>query len=84
MIAVLGGLGAAFMWAGALLTASRATRLIGPMSVLAWVMLTGFVVVVPLALADGIPDALGADEAAWMLLAVGLLGATLWMTRARR
>jgi len=69
VIAVLGGLGAAFCWAGALLTASRATRLIDPGSVLAWVMLTGFVVVVPLALADGIPDELGREELGWLLLA---------------
>jgi len=78
VIAVLGGLGAAFFWAGALLTASRATRLIGPPAVLAWVMLTGFVVVVPAALASGIPDGLGAREVGWLVLAgagnvVGLL-----------
>jgi drug/metabolite transporter (DMT)-like permease len=78
VIAVLGGLGAAFCWAGALLTASRATRLIGPSAALAWIMLTGFVVVVPAALADGIPDALDARELGWLVLAgagnvVGLL-----------
>jgi len=69
VIAVLGGLGAAFCWAGALLTASRATRLIGPPAVLAWVMLTGFVVVVPAALASGIPEELGARELGWLVLA---------------
>ena len=69
MIAVLGGLGAACFWAGALLTASRATRLIDPRSVLAWVMLTGFVVVVPAALASGIPGELGREELGWLLLA---------------
>jgi uncharacterized membrane protein len=69
VIAVLGGLGAAFCWAGALLTASRATRLLDPFSVLAWVMLTGFVVVVPAALASGIPDELGAMQLGWLALA---------------
>jgi drug/metabolite transporter (DMT)-like permease len=69
VIAVLGGLGAAFCWAGALLTASRATRLIPPTAALGWVMLTGFVVVVPIALVGGIPDELGSDELGWLVLA---------------
>ncbi|MGZ4594293.1 MAG: EamA family transporter [Actinomycetes bacterium] len=43
MIAVLGGLGAALMWATAMLCSSRSSRMIGPPSVLAWVMLTGLV-----------------------------------------
>jgi drug/metabolite transporter (DMT)-like permease len=66
MIAVLGGFGAAACWAGAALCASRSTKLIGPWSVLAWVMLTGFVVVAPLTAANGIPDALGAHQV-WLL-----------------
>lgn len=69
MIAVLGGLGAAAFWAGALLTASRATRLIPPTSALAGVMLTGLVVVAPLAAAGGRPDDLGWSEAGWLVLA---------------
>ena len=71
MIAVLGGIGAACCWAGALLTASRATKLIAPPSVLAWVMLTGLVVVAPIAAAGGIPDGLGASELGWLLVAGG-------------
>lgn len=76
--AILGGLGAAACWAGALLTASRATRLLDPRSVLAWVMLTGLVVVAPLAAAGGIPDRLGSRELGWLAAAgagnvVGLL-----------
>lgn len=78
MIAVLGGLGAAVCWAGALLAASRATRLIGPPSVLAWVMLTGLVVVAPLTVVQGRPDRLGSPELGWLAAAgagnvVGLL-----------
>lgn len=69
MIAVLGGVGAAACWAGALLTASRATRLISPTSVLAGVMLTGLVVVAPLAAAGGLPDSLGSRELGWLALA---------------
>jgi uncharacterized membrane protein len=78
VIAVLGGLGAAVLWAGAMLCASRATRLIGPSSSLAAVMLVGLVVVAPIVIAGGIPAELDADELVWLLLAgaggvVGLL-----------
>ena len=52
-----------------MLTASRATRLISPRSVLAWVMLTGLVVVAPIAIAGGVPDALGSAELGWLVLA---------------
>lgn len=56
MIAILGGLGAAVSWAVATLCSSRSSRLIGPTSVLAWVMIFGFLVSIPmsaLSLADG-------------------------------
>jgi drug/metabolite transporter (DMT)-like permease len=69
MIAVAGGLGAAVCWATALLIISRATKLADPNSVLAGVMLTGFVVVVPIAIAQGMPEALGADELRWLAIA---------------
>lgn len=69
MIAVLGGMGAAACWAGALLTASRATRLIDPRSVLAWVMIAGLVVVAPPAAAGGIPERLGTRELGWLAAA---------------
>jgi drug/metabolite transporter (DMT)-like permease len=44
MSAVLGGLGAAVMFATGTLCSSRSSRMIGAASVLAWVMLTGLVV----------------------------------------
>ena len=78
MIAVLGGLGAAACWATATLCASRSTRMIGAWSVLAWVMIVGFVVVAPLVAVDGIPDALGAQELGWIALsAAGNVGGLL-------
>ena len=43
MVAILGGLGAALSWAIATLASSRSSRLIGPISVLGWVMAVGFV-----------------------------------------
>ena len=84
MIAVLGGLGAAVCWAGALLCASRATKLIAPPVVLAWVMLTGLVVVLPLALAGGIPENLD-EELEWLVLAgVGNVSGLLFNYAALR
>ena len=50
MIAILGGLGAAVSWAVATLCSSRSSRLIGPTSVLAWVMIFGFLVSIPLSI----------------------------------
>ena len=68
-MAILGGLGAAAAWAVTILCASRATRIIGAASVLGWVMLTGFCIVVPWALLEGIPDGLDAGSATWLLVA---------------
>ena len=52
-MAILGGLGAALAWAVTLLCTSRATRMIGSGSVLAWVMLAGFCIVLPVGRARG-------------------------------
>ncbi len=68
MIAVLGGLGAAFAWSTTMICATRAARLIGATSVLAWVMLIGLVLTLPWALVRGVPDVDGA--------------ATIWLTLA--
>jgi drug/metabolite transporter (DMT)-like permease len=43
MVAMLGGLGAALSWAIATLASSRSSRMIGPISVLGWVMAVGLV-----------------------------------------
>lgn len=72
MIAILGGLGAALAWATATLCASRASREIGTASTLAWVMLIGLVVAVPLAGAAGVPAGLDAASAGWLaVLGIG-------------
>lgn len=77
MIAVVGGLGAACAWATTTICATRAARLIAPTSVLAWVMLTGLVVTLPWAAAQGNPH-VDATSTGWLVLAgagncVGLL-----------
>ena len=69
MIAVLGGLGAAVAWAVTTLTAARASPLIGSWSTLAWVMLTGLIVVGPVALVEGKPDALDGGALTWLVIA---------------
>ncbi len=85
MVAVLGGLGAAACWATATLCASRSTRMIGAWSVLAWVMIVGFVVVAPLVAIDGIPDALGTRELGWLAVSgAGNVGGLLFAYKALR
>jgi drug/metabolite transporter (DMT)-like permease len=53
MTAILGGFGAAFLWAIANLASSRAGRIIGPTSTVAWMLLVGLVVGAPFAVASG-------------------------------
>ena len=77
MIPIVCGLGAAAVFATATLCSSRSTRMLGPSPVLAWVMLIGLVIVVPWALARGVPD-LDAGSTGWLAVAgtgnvVGLL-----------
>ena len=66
MIAIVGGLGAAVMWATSTLSTSRSTKLVSPVSVLASVMTIGVVITAPFALGGGVPDALGGKELAWL------------------
>ena len=66
MIAILGGLGAAVAWALSTLCSSRSSRLIDPASVVAWMMLVGLVITVPLAALSGVPSRLGPGSAAWL------------------
>jgi drug/metabolite transporter (DMT)-like permease len=66
VIAILGGLGAAVLWASATLTSSRAGRLIGPSSTLAWMMVIGVAVATPLALASGPLPTFTPTLLAWM------------------
>ncbi len=67
VIAILGGLGAAVLWATATLCSSRSSRMLGSRVVLAWVMIVGVIVGLPLAVASPGPVTLE-------LSTVGLLG----------
>jgi drug/metabolite transporter (DMT)-like permease len=78
MLAVLGGLGAAFAWAATTIAASRAMRLIDVPSLLASVMVVGLLIAAPAAAIVGVPSALDAHSLAWMAVSgvgnvVGLL-----------
>jgi drug/metabolite transporter (DMT)-like permease len=68
MIAILGGLGAAAAWTLSTVCSSRSSRMIDPASVLAWVMFVGLLMAAPLALAHGIPSALGGSAGLWLAL----------------
>jgi drug/metabolite transporter (DMT)-like permease len=54
--AILGGLAAAVLWATATLASSRSSRMVGSRVVLAWVMIVGTIVGIPLALITGVPS----------------------------
>jgi drug/metabolite transporter (DMT)-like permease len=69
VLAIVGGLGAALVFATVTLCNSRSSRMIGPAQLLAWVMLIGLVITVPFAFGRGIPDGLDAEAGAWMAVA---------------
>jgi len=74
VIAILGGLVAAAMWAASALCISRSTRMISPIAVLGWVLLIGSVISAPFALAQGVPAELGREQV--VLLVVTAIGNT--------
>lgn len=79
MTAILGGLGAATMWAASTLSTSRSSRIVTPSTVLAWVMTIGAVLAAPPALAGGVPAAMRGANLLWLLVSglANLLGLLL-------
>lgn len=72
MIAILCGLGAALAWTVGTMCSSLSTREIGAAPVVAWVMVVGLVICVPLAAASGMPRGLAGEPGLWLALsAVG-------------
>jgi drug/metabolite transporter (DMT)-like permease len=69
VLAIVGGLGAALVFATVTLCNSRSSRMIGPGQLLAWVMLIGLVITVPFAFGRGIPAGLDVEAAVWMAVA---------------
>ncbi len=68
MFAILGGLAAAAFWTVTTLCSSRSSRMIGAVSVLAWVMIVGLVVTAPAAAIEGVPPNLHGSVLAWLVL----------------
>jgi drug/metabolite transporter (DMT)-like permease len=66
MTAILGGIGTALIFTTATLCASRSTRLIGPNSVLSWVMLVGLVILGPIVAFGVVPSRLHAGSFGWL------------------
>jgi drug/metabolite transporter (DMT)-like permease len=78
MLAIVGGLGAALVFATVTLCNSRTSRMIGPTQLLSWVMLIGLAIVAPLVVLEGVPEDLDGESGAWLAVAgignvVGLL-----------
>lgn len=85
MIAILGGLGAAVAWAISTLCSSRSSRIIDPVSVVAWVMLVGLVITLPVVALDGVPSRLDGSAGAWLAFSgVGNVGGLALTYRALR
>jgi drug/metabolite transporter (DMT)-like permease len=85
VIAILGGLGAAIAWAISTLCSSRSSRLIHPPSVVAWMMVVGLVITLPLAALSGVPARLDSGSAAWLAISgIGNVAGLVLTYRALR
>lgn len=68
MLAIFGGLAAAGFWTITTLCSSRSSKMIGAVSVLAWVMISGLIVTAPMAAVEGVPANLDRSIWAWLVL----------------
>jgi drug/metabolite transporter (DMT)-like permease len=86
VVAILGGLGAALCFGTGTLAVAHASRLVGARPVLNWVMIVGFAITLPIALASGRPQNLHARELGWFAVAgVGnVAGLLLFYAALRR
>ena len=69
MIAVVGGLGAAVMWALSTLSSTRSTRWIGAASVLSWIMLIGLGIDITAIIVTRTPLSADSTTVGWMAIA---------------
>jgi len=69
VIAVAGGLGAAFIWAIATLAGARASRVIGPWSTTGLVLFVGLLVSLPVLVLEPPPHPFAPADLAWLTLA---------------
>ena len=82
MTAIIGGLGAAILWATATVASSRSSRLIGSRVVLAWVMIVGVAVGLPIGILSGVPADIPPGAPFLLLLAGICYAAGLQLTYA--
>ena len=82
MIAILGGLGAAALWATATLCSARSSRMLGSRVVLAWIMIVGVVIGLPLAVASPPPASIEPSTIGLLLLGGGCYVIALQLTYA--
>ena len=68
MTAIIGGLVAAILWATATLASSRSSRMLGSRVIIAWVMIVGTVIGIPLALVSPFPPDVSPGSLAVLLL----------------
>lgn len=68
MTAIFAGLGAAALWAAATLCSSRSSRMLGSRVVLAWIMIVGVAVGLPIAVASAPPATVAPSTLALLLL----------------
>ena len=68
MTAIVAGLGAAALWAAATLCSSRSSRMLGSRVVLAWIMIVGVAVGLPVAVASPPPATVAPSTVALLLL----------------
>jgi drug/metabolite transporter (DMT)-like permease len=68
LVAILGGLGAAFCFCASTLCSARSSRMIGSASVVGWIMLIGLVVIAPALALSGAPG-LDWSKTSWLVVA---------------
>src|SRR5205085_7047568 len=54
-------------WTVSTLCSSRSSRMLDPASVVAWVMVVGLVITLPVVLVEGVPGSLHGGSAAWLV-----------------
>ncbi len=84
MLAVLGGLGAAFAWAISTLCSSRSSRMMEPIAVVGLIMVVGLVITAPLAAVQGVPS-FDAESVTWLVISgAGNVGGLVLAYKALR
>ena len=68
MLVIAAALGAALVWGISAGFDNRSTRLVGSLQAMAWVQVIGFVLVLPLALWEGVPSQPSAGAIGWIVL----------------